>query len=109
MTQTSSDRVGTRLMFENDRIRVWDLVLAPGEALEGHVHHLDFCFIVVQGGHLRHVHPSDSGQDVDVHYASDDVVFLEAGVGLVHHRLVNVGNEAYRNVVVELKERPGNE
>ena len=103
MTPDPSDQVGTRLMFENERVRVWDLALAPGEALEAHVHHLDFCFIVVQGGHLRHVHPDDPSQDQDVRYAADQVVFLEAGEGLLHHRLVNVGEKPYRNFVVELK------
>jgi hypothetical protein len=27
-----SDRIGTELLFENDRVRVWDMVLEPGEA-----------------------------------------------------------------------------
>ena len=30
MTPIPSDQVGTRLMFENERVRVWDLALAPG-------------------------------------------------------------------------------
>lgn len=105
MTPEPSEQVGTRLLFENDRVRVWDLALAPGEALEAHVHHLDFCFVVVQGGELRHVHPGDPAQDQPVRYEDGQVVFLEAGAGLVHHRLVNVGDRPYRNFVVELKER----
>lgn len=31
MSTTPTERVGTHLMFENDRVRVWDLALAPGE------------------------------------------------------------------------------
>ena len=31
MSRPISDAVGTKLLFENDRVRVWDLRLAPGE------------------------------------------------------------------------------
>lgn len=104
MTPEPGGQVGTRLMFENERIRVWDLALAPGEALEAHVHRRDFCFIVVQGGQLQHVHPTDPHQTQDVQYEADQVVFLKAGEGLVHHKLVNVGEKPYRNFVIELKD-----
>ncbi|MFD1733155.1 hypothetical protein ACFSC4_21605 [Deinococcus malanensis] len=29
-----AEQVGTRLMFENDRVRVWDLALVPGRLLK---------------------------------------------------------------------------
>ena len=29
--QAISEKVGTRLLFENERVRVWDLQLAPGQ------------------------------------------------------------------------------
>lgn len=105
-SEQPGEQVGTRLLFENDRVRVWDLALAPGEALGAHVHRLDFCFVVVRGGHLRHVHPEDPAQSQDVRYEDDQVVFLEAGEGLPHHRLVNVGDTPYRNLVIELKDGP---
>ncbi|MDP9317233.1 MAG: cupin domain-containing protein [Chloroflexota bacterium] len=104
MTVEATELVGTRLLFENDRIRVWDLALAPGESLEKHIHRLDFCFIVVQGGSLRHVDPDNPANDQDVQYHADQIVFIEADGGLIHHRLINVGTTPYRNYVIELKE-----
>jgi mannose-6-phosphate isomerase-like protein (cupin superfamily) len=104
MTAQPSEQVGTRLIFENERVRVWDLALAPGEALEAHVHRRDFCFIVVQGGQLQHVHPDDPALNQEVQYESDQVVFIQAGDGLLHHRLVNIGESPYRNFVIELKD-----
>src|SRR4051794_11738023 len=98
-----TENVGTSLLFENDRVRVWDLALQPGEALEKHVHHNDYLFFVVAGGSLRHVDPENPANDRDVRYENDQVVFLEAGEGLVHDKLVNVGAEPYRNLVIELK------
>lgn len=100
-----SSAVGTKLLFENERIRVWDLSLAPGEWLETHVHHTDFCFIVSRGGHLEHADPNDPTSAQRVNYATDQVVFIpvtdEAGV--VHQRLTNIGTEPYQNYVIELK------
>ena len=99
-----TEQVGTRLLFENERVRVWDLALAPGEALEKHIHRLDFCFIVVNGGALQHVDPDTPANDQHVQYSDDQVVFIEAHEGTVHNRLINVGTTPYRNFVIELKQ-----
>lgn len=100
-----SENVGTRLLFENERVRVWDLALAPGETLEKHVHHNDYLFVVINGGSLRHIDPENPENDRDVRYEDDQVVFLEAGNGLIHNELINAGDAPYRNLVIELKQR----
>jgi mannose-6-phosphate isomerase-like protein (cupin superfamily) len=91
-------------MFENERVRVWDLALQPGESLEKHIHRHDFLFIVVQGGSLRHIDPENPSNDQAVSYEDDQVVFIEAGDGTVHNELVNVGTKPYRNFVIEIKQ-----
>lgn len=98
-----TENVGTRLLFENERVRVWDLALEPGEYLERHVHRDDFLFIVTDGGSLRHIVPGQPELDRAVQYDDGLVVFHEAGAGIVHNRLVNVGDAFYRNIVIELK------
>ena len=98
-----TDNIGTALLFENDRVRVWDLALAPGEWLEKHIHRNDYLFMVVDGGSLRHVDPENPQNDRDVQFEANKVVFLEAGEGQVHERLVNTGDTPYRNIIVELK------
>ena len=45
--------VGTRLLFENDRVRVWDLCLPPGEASGLHRHQDDYLYIVIGDGQLQ--------------------------------------------------------
>ena len=95
--------VGTRLLFENERVRVWDLALHPGEFLERHVHHDDFLFVVTDGGSLKHIVPGQPELDRAVQYDDGLVVFHEAGAGIVHNRLVNIGDKFYRNIVIELK------
>ncbi len=103
MTNETSPNVGTKLMFENERVRVWDLALAPGESLATHLHRDDFLFIVVHGGSLQHVAEDNPNNVNAVRYEDDQVVFIEAGGGVVHNRLVNVGDTPYRNFVIELK------
>lgn len=104
MSIEPTENVGTHLLFENSRVRVWDLALAPGEWLEKHIHREDFLFIVINGGSLRHIVPDHPENDRAVNYEDDLVVFREAGQGTIHERLVNVGDEPYRNLVVELKQ-----
>jgi hypothetical protein len=36
--------VGTRLIFENERVRVWEFTLQPGESIGTHHHDHDFFF-----------------------------------------------------------------
>ena len=98
-----TENVGTRLLFENERVRVWDLALEPGQWLESHVHRDDFFFVVTNGGSLRQVTPGHPEQDNDFQFEDGLVVFHEAGEGAVHKRLMNVGDGFYRNIVVELK------
>ncbi len=59
MATEPTEQVGTRVMFENDRVRVWDLALAPGESLEKHIHRLDYFFIVESGGLIRFSDPDN--------------------------------------------------
>ena len=48
-----SEDIGTKLLFENDRVRVWDLALAPGESTGMHRHENDYCTWLSAGGHFR--------------------------------------------------------
>ncbi len=101
-----SEAVGTKLLFENERVRVWDLSLAPGEWVETHVHKLDYCLIIAQGGHLQHANPDDPGDTRDVHFTDDQVSFSEAGEGVVHQRLTNIGATPHKNYIIEFKDAP---
>ena len=108
MATEPSENVGTRLMFENERVRVWDFALAPGETMDRHVHRNDYFFLVTQGGRLRVGEPDDPAGQHEVEYHDDRITFVEVGEdGIVHGPLTNVGDRPYRNFVIELKD--GNE
>jgi hypothetical protein len=95
------EQVGTRLLFENERVRVWDLALEPGESFAEHVHRLDYLYVVESGGLIRF---ADPGGHRDVQFVDGQVAFREVGpAGKVDHRLTNVGTKRHRNFVIELK------
>ncbi len=96
-----SNQVGTKLLFENDRVRVWDLSLAPGESTGVHRHGNDYFFVTIGGGLLQGIdasglkgEPRQMG-DGEVHWRS-----LEGEDAV--HEAVNVGDSPWRNIVVEM-------
>jgi hypothetical protein len=106
MATEPSTEVGTRVMFENERVRVWDLVLAPGESLAKHVHKLDYFFIVESGGLIRFADPDNPSDYRDVQFQDEQVTFVpvpDAATGKVDNRLTNIGTKRHRNYVIELK------
>ena len=59
--------VGSTLLSETDRVRVWIIRLAPGERIGFHRHVLDYFWTSVTGGRGRqHVH---DGTTVEYTYA----------------------------------------
>jgi hypothetical protein len=105
MATEPTERVGTRLMYENERVRVWDLALAPGEQLEKHIHRLPYFFIVESGGLIRFADPDDPSDAQDVQFEGDQVTWVPVGPeGKVDNRLTNIGDKPHRNYVVELKQ-----
>jgi quercetin dioxygenase-like cupin family protein len=98
--KVSSD-VGTRLLFENDRVRVWDLRLAPGESTGLHRHTTDFLYVVIGDGTLQTVYP-DGTREPSREMRDGDVRFRNVADETVHEA-VNAGKGPWRNVVVELK------
>lgn len=97
-----SDAVGTRLLFENDRVRVWDLQLRPGEGTGLHRHTSDYFYVVIGDGTLQRVdgdgtrHEPKPMRDGEVHFRTID--------GDAVHEAVNAGDCVWRNIVVELKD-----
>lgn len=52
---TSPDRLGEpgTLLFENDRIRIWELIMKPGETCNWHVHEYDHLLVVIDGASIE--------------------------------------------------------
>lgn len=93
--------VGTSLWFENDRVRVWEVRLEPGERGPFHNHTLNYFWTVVEGsqGLQRFADGTYAVRD----YQVGDTKFLEHSPdNSLIHDLENVGDTALRFVTVEL-------
>lgn len=93
--------VGTRLWFENDRIRVWEVLLRPGERGPFHNHTRNYFWTVVEGS--RGLQRFADGTYAVRDYRVGDTKYLEhtPDDSLIHD-LENVGDTPLRFVTVEL-------
>jgi hypothetical protein len=90
-TNRNNGQVGTRLLSETDRVRVWEIRLAPGERIGFHRHVLDYFWTAVTPGRARS-HAQD-GSVVEAIYAAGDTRHFVYGRGEYKiHDLENVGD-----------------
>jgi len=84
-------RVGTRLLSETDRVRVWEIRLAPGERIGFHRHVLDYFWTAVTPGRARS-HAED-GTIVEAIYSTGETRHFAYGKGEHKiHDLENIGD-----------------
>ena len=101
--QAISEKVGTRLLFENERVRVWDLQLAPGQSTGMHRHVNDYLYVVIGDGSLQAA--DAEGNRGEARDRQDgEVVFNALEGGGAVHGACNVGAGPWRNIIVELKD-----
>jgi hypothetical protein len=99
------DQVGTTLLFENERVRIWEMRLDSGETGPLHRHDLDYVLVQIEGDRMAVVPDASTGGEYN-EYMEADVIpgqhfwIPKGGV----ERARNVGQETYREILVELKD-----
>jgi beta-alanine degradation protein BauB len=97
----SNLEVGTRLWFQNDRIKVWEINLAPGERGPFHAHTRRYFWTVVEAGTGRQRSPD--GTLKVRRYEVGDTQYSEPSLtDPMIHDLENAGETTLRFVTVEL-------
>jgi hypothetical protein len=99
--------IATRVIFENERVRIWEMRMPPGETGPPHRHALDHILVQISGDRMAVV-PEPDSQGPYRDYLEADVVagqalFVRRG-GV--ERAKNVGREAYHEILIELKDPP---
>jgi quercetin dioxygenase-like cupin family protein len=93
--------VATQVVVENERVRVWEMTLAPGEASALHRHDLDYMVILLAGDLIAAVPGPGSARGPRVADVTPGrVAYLRAGEA---EWAVNVGDRPYRELLIELK------
>ncbi|MGP3690627.1 hypothetical protein ACTVZO_39055 [Streptomyces sp. IBSNAI002] len=97
--------IGTSILFEDERVRIWELRLAPGEQSDVHRHELDHILIQISGDRIA-VRPEPDTEGPYSEYLEAEVVpgaVIPVGPGGVE-TAVNTGRQPYLEVIVELKQ-----
>ena len=83
--------VGTQLVSETERVRVWLLQVKPGERIGFHRHVLDYFWTAVTSGRARSHYAN--GRVAETAYQAGDTQHLRFGKGeFMVHDLENVGD-----------------
>ncbi len=100
--------IGSRVVFEDDTVRVWRLKLAPGEESPVHRHELDHLLVQVSGDRIAVIPEPDSEGPFTEEMAADVIpgAVIRVGRGGIE-RAKNVGEKPYLEIIVELKDHPG--
>jgi quercetin dioxygenase-like cupin family protein len=92
--------VGSRLLSENDRVRVWEIRLEPGERWHAHRHVLDYFWTAIYAGRCRQ-HTED-GVTREASYEEGDTRHFTFGEGeYLLHDVENIGESQVIFTTVE--------
>jgi quercetin dioxygenase-like cupin family protein len=98
MNNSASGNEGGRApVLENDRVRVYRLSLAPGEAIPMHTHPFPGVVVTITAGEIE---VTADGKSVRHPVRESDVSWR---AGAVTHSIKNVGKTAFEAVDIELK------
>jgi hypothetical protein len=99
--------IASKVLMENDRVRIWEMRLAPGEESDLHRHDLDYIMIQIDGDKMAARFEPDSGGEwgglgyVEGEIQPGNVLYAQRG-GI--ETAVNVGKKEFYEIVVELKD-----
>ncbi len=89
----------SKIVLENDRVRVKEAVFAPGDTNAGmHTHDLPHVGVVIDGGTLKFNYPDGKTETMDL--PRGGVGYREANVT---HQPINPGREPVKVIEVEIK------
>lgn len=91
--------VATRLLVENDRVKIWEMLLEPGESSDLHEHTMDYILCILEGTSVD-ADPPD-GETFHARVQPGKVFYVKRG-GI--ERAVNRSDTRFREIVIELKD-----
>ena len=90
--------IATDVIFENDRVKIWNLIVEPGQSSDWHLHGRDYITCTLEGDHLTLELDGEASQQRqtnvgDWQWHGDHSI----------HRVVNNSDTRYKNILIELK------
>ena len=95
---------GGKIIFENERVRIWDIALGPGQRSALHTHLLDYVLVQIEGDEVAtHPHEDTQGEynrRMSLETRPGDTVYIEKGGT---ETAVVTGKKPWREICIELK------
>ncbi len=96
------------MLFENERVRVWEMDLQPGEQSALHHHSLDYLLVILEGDRVAAraagEGPEARAADIEASVHPGQVFYVRGGGT---ETALNVGRERYHEILIELKDGAG--
>jgi quercetin dioxygenase-like cupin family protein len=90
--------VANRFLFENERVRVWEMALEPGESSDLHEHRLPYVLCILEGESIDADY--EDGRTLAFPVAPGQVVYVEPGNREI---AVNRSGVRFREILIEIK------
>jgi quercetin dioxygenase-like cupin family protein len=90
--------VANRFLFENDRVKVWEMDLAPGESSDFHEHTLPYVLCILEGESVDADFPN--GKSIHIPVEPGKVFYVEPGR---RETAINRSSVRFREILIELK------
>lgn len=94
--------VADRVLFEDDRVRIWEMKLEPGQHSDLHHHQHDYYLVILSGDLVAGIPPKGSGMDPFVGKVPPEGNTVPVPKGGTEWAL-NVGEKTYHEILIELK------
>ncbi len=92
--------VATRVLHEDERVKIWEMELEPGAASDLHRHERDYYLVMLEGDRIVGL-PRGEGEAVVLDLPRDvSTVRIEKGAT---EWAVNFGKERFYEILIELK------
>jgi quercetin dioxygenase-like cupin family protein len=99
MDESELGKVATRLLLENERVKVWEMRLEPGEASDLHRHTMDYLLYILEGTTIDADRPDGTSSRYPV--TPGRIFWVERG-GV--ERAVNRSDVRFHELLIELKD-----
>jgi quercetin dioxygenase-like cupin family protein len=90
--------VANRFLFENDRVRVWEMQLEPGESSDFHEHRHPYLLCIIDGESIDADY--EDGRTLKFPIEPGQVMFVEPGN---RETAVNRSPVCFREILIEIK------
>lgn len=95
--------VANHVLFEDDKLRIWEMKLEPGEHSDLHHHHHEYYLVIFSGDLVAGVPPKGSPMDPFVGVVPEKGNTVAVPKGGTEWA-VNVGEKTYHEILIELKD-----